>query len=113
VFVLLKIPYSFGILPYIKDWRPERNVKVVAEEIMRLTAEAPLRTQNDVSTGLAIAAYLDAWQQDREPVRWYHEQDQEKGVFIMAEAETPRLGKLIKTWRLRGDTVYLYWQPEQ
>jgi len=111
VFVLLKIPYSFGILPYIKDWMPERNVKVVAEEIMQLTANAPLRTQNDVSTGLAIAAYLDVWRQERPPIHWY--QGQEKGVFIMAETASPQLGNLIKTWRLRGDTVYLYWQPEQ
>lgn len=112
VFVLLKIPYSFGILPYIKDWRPERDVKVVAEEIMHLTADAPLRTQNDVSTGLAIAAYLDVWRQDRPPIHWYRDRYQEKGIYIMAEKESPQLGRLIKTWRLRGDTVYLYWLPE-
>jgi len=111
VFVLLKIPYSFGVLPYIKDWRPERNVKIVAEEIMQLTVNAPLRTQNDVATGLAIAAYLDAWQLDRAPIHWY--QDKEKGVYILAETASPQLGTLIKTWRLRGDTVYLYWQPEK
>jgi len=111
VFVLLKAPYSFAVLPYIKDWMPERNVKIVAEDIMHLTANAPLRTQNDVATGLAIAAYLDVWRQDRPPIHWY--QEQEKGVFIMAEMASPQLGNLIKTWQLRGDTVYLYWQPEK
>ncbi|MDX8403074.1 MAG: glycosyltransferase family 39 protein, partial [Mariprofundaceae bacterium] len=104
--VLLKIPYSFAVLPYIKDWRPERNVKIVAEEIMQLSSDAPLRTENDVSTGLAIAAYIDVWRQDQAPIIWYR--GNETGVYIMAEVETPRLGQLIKSWRLRGDHVYLY-----
>jgi len=77
---------------------------------MQLTADAPLRTRNDVATGLAIAAYLDVWQQQRPPIRWYR--DIETGVYILAEVETPVLGRLIKTWRLRGDHVYLYWQAD-
>ena len=106
--IVLKIPYSFGILPYIKDWRPERDVKVVAEEIIQLTPDMPLRTRNDVSTGLAIAAYIDVWRQDQPPIRWYR--DNETGVYVLAEVETPALGQLIKSWRLRGDHVYLYRQ---
>ena len=104
--IVVKIPYSFGILPYIKDWRPERDVKVVAEEILRLTPDLPLRTRNDVSTGLAIAAYIDVWRQEQPPIRWYR--DNESGVYILAEVETPALGQLIKQWRLRGDHLYLY-----
>jgi len=106
--VLAKIPYSLGILPYIKDWRPERDVKVVAHEIMQRTLKAPLRTQNDVSTGLAVAAYIDVWRQQRPPIRWYD--GRETGVYILAEVETPAFGQLIRTWRLRGDHVYLYWK---
>jgi len=108
--VLLKVPYSLVILPYIKDWRPERDVKVVATEIMQLTNAAPLRTQNDVATGLAIAAYLDVWRQHRAPIHWYN--GQEKNVYILAEIENPSLGRIVKTWRLRGNHVYLYWQGQ-
>ena len=108
--VVVKIPYSFGILPYIKDWRPERDVKIVAKEIMELTADAPLKTRNDVATGLAIVAYIDVWRQEEPPVIWYR--NDEDGVYILAEVETPQLGKLIKSWRLRGDHVYLYWKAD-
>ena len=108
--VLLKIPYSMAILPYIKDWRPERDVKIVSAEIMQLTNSAPLRTQNDVASGLAIAAYLDVWRQHREPMRWYN--DKEQNVYILAEVETPALGQLVKKWHLRGSYVYLYWQGQ-
>lgn len=104
--VIMKVPYSLGILPYIKDWRPERNVKVVAEEIMQLTTDAPLRSRNDISTGLAIAAYIDVWRQQKPPIYWYD--GKETDVYILAEVETPSLGQLIKSWRLRGDRVYLY-----
>jgi len=110
IVILLKIPYSLGVLPYIKDWRPERDVKIVAEEIMHMTDDAPLRTQNDVATGLAIAAYIDVWRQDREPIRWYR--GAERGVYVLAEAPTPALGRLLKSWHLRGDHVYLYWRDD-
>lgn len=106
--VLVKIPYSLGILPYIKDWRPQRDVKIVAHEIIQQTLNAPLRTQDDVATGLAIAAYIDVWRQQRPPIRWYD--GKESGVYILAEVETPGFGQLIKTWRLRGDHIYLYWK---
>ncbi len=106
--VLLKIPYSLVILPYIKDWRPERDVKLVSTEIMQLTNSAPLRTQNDVATGLAIAAYLDVWRQHRPPIHWYD--GHETGVYILTEISEPTFGKLIKKWHLRGSYTYLYWQ---
>ncbi len=104
--VLVKLPYSLGILPYIKDWRPERDVKAVAREIMALTEQAPLRTQNDVATGLAVAAYIDVWRQSRPPIRWYD--GHERGVFVLTEIEQPAFGRLVKSWRLRGDHLYLY-----
>jgi len=108
--ILFKIPYSLAVLPYIKDWRPERDVKAVAMEIMQMTDDAPLRTANDVATGLAIVAYIDIWRRDRPPVRYYLN---EKGVYVLAEVETPALGRLIKKWRLRGDPVYLYWRERR
>ncbi|OIO68105.1 MAG: hypothetical protein COW19_01845 [Zetaproteobacteria bacterium CG12_big_fil_rev_8_21_14_0_65_55_1124] len=109
--VLLKIPYSLGVLPYIKDWMPERDVKQVAREVMQLTADAPLLTENDVSTGLAIAAYIDVWHQDRPPVTW--NLNRSARAYVLAEVETPALGRLVKSWPLRGDHVYLYSQGEK
>jgi len=106
--VVLKIPYSLLALPYIKDWRPERDVKQVAREIIQMTEDAPLMTENDVSTGLAIAAYIDVWRQDRPPVRWNNRKFR---AYVLAEVKTPGMGRLIKSWRLRGDHVYLYLQP--
>jgi len=108
--IMLKIPFSLAILPYIKDWRPERDVKVVAEEIMQISKDAPLQSQNDVATGLAIAAYIDVWRQDKPPVTWYA--GKATGLYILAEVETPEFGQLVKHWRLRGDHVYLYWKAE-
>jgi len=104
--VMIKIPYSLVILPGIKDWLPERNVKVVATEIMHLTDDAPLFSQDDVATGLAIAAYIDVWRQHRPPITWWHNSN--KNAYILAETPTPALGRLVKSWRLRGDHVYLY-----
>ncbi|MDQ6991888.1 MAG: glycosyltransferase family 39 protein [Mariprofundus sp.] len=106
--VILKIPYSLAVLPYIKDWRPERDVKVVSEEILRLTENAPLYTQNDVATGLAITAYIDVWRQQRPPVTWWSD-NSKITAYILAEVPTPSLGQLIKKWSLRGDHIYLYY----
>lgn len=108
--IVLKVPYSLFALPYIKDGMQERDVKQVAREVMRLSLDAPLYTENDVSTGLAIAAYIDVWRQDRPPVTW--NTDRSRTGYVLAEAETPELGRLIRTWRLRGDHVYLYMQGE-
>ncbi|MDX8391362.1 MAG: hypothetical protein R8K53_02180, partial [Mariprofundaceae bacterium] len=93
--VILKIPYSLLALPYIKDWRPERDVKQVALEIAQITADAPLFTENDVSTGLAIVAYIDVWQQDRKPVTW--NLNKSVRAYVLAEVESPALGVLIKS----------------
>ncbi|OIQ03829.1 MAG: hypothetical protein COS82_10005 [Zetaproteobacteria bacterium CG06_land_8_20_14_3_00_59_53] len=110
--VVLKVPYSLFVLPYIKDGMPERDVKQVAREVMQMTSDdVPLYSENDVSTGLAIAAYIDVWRQDRPPVTW--NLDRKLRAYVLAEVETPALGRLVKTWRLRGDHVYLYSQGEE
>jgi len=108
IILLIKIPYSLWILPYIKDDMPERSIKAVATEIMMMTREASLRTQSDVANGLSIAAYLDVWQQNKPPIHWYD--GKEKGVYILAEDVTPSFGTLVKKWHLRGRFVYLYYQ---
>jgi len=109
--VVLKVPYSLLVLPYIKDDMPGRDVKQVAREIMLLTDNAPLYTENDVSTGLAIAAYIDVWRPERPPVTW--NLNRSRRAYVLAEVETPALGRLIKSWHLRGDHVYLYLQGDQ
>jgi len=106
--IVLKVPYSLLALPYIKDDMAGRDVKQVAREVMQLSSDAPLLTENDVSTGLAIAAYIDVWRQDRPPVTW--NLDKSKHAYVLAEVASPQIGKLVKTWRLRGDHVYLYLQ---
>jgi 4-amino-4-deoxy-L-arabinose transferase-like glycosyltransferase len=110
--VLLKIPYSLAVLPYVKDQMPGRDVKAVAREVMQMTQDAPLYTENDVSTGLAIAAYIDVWRQDRPPVTFWNPKFAAR-AYVLAEVETPRLGRLVKSWPLRGDHVYLYFYLQE
>jgi len=42
-------------------------------------------------------------------IRWYD--GNEKQVYILYDHLSPKLGKLVKSYRLRGDDVHLYWQP--
>jgi len=44
IIILLKVPYSLAILPYIKDWREGRDLNAVAEEILQLTEGHTVRT---------------------------------------------------------------------
>ncbi len=107
--IILKIPFSLAVLPYIKDWRPQRDIKTVVEEIANITQTHQIYTANDVATGLSIAAYLDVQLPPEKYIRWYR--GSEHQAYVLAEVKTPDLGKLIKMWPLRGDHVYLYWRP--
>ncbi|HKI61602.1 MAG TPA: glycosyltransferase family 39 protein [Mariprofundaceae bacterium] len=109
IIIILKVPYSLGILPYIKDWRPERDLNAVAEEILQLTRDHTVRTRDDVSTGLSIGAYMDVRIPPEKYIRWYD--GREHQVFVLCDFLDPKLGELKKSWRLRGDDVHLYWQP--
>ncbi len=107
--ILIKVPYSFAILPYIKDWRPERDIQAVVEDIMQITDRKALRTMNDVSTGLSIGCYINVRTPHDQFVRWYN--GKERQVYVLSEMEDPKLGQLVKQWRLQGHHTYLYWQP--
>ena len=109
IVIIMKIPYSLAVLPYIKDWRPERNIVAVVDDIMQITNGKPLRTLDDVSTGLSIGAYIDVRTPHDQFVLWYD--GKEKQVYILSEVKDPKLGKLIKHWRLQGNHTYLYWRP--
>jgi len=109
IVILMKIPYSFAVLPYIKDWRPERDIRAVVEDIMQFTDGKNLRTMNDVSTGLSIGAYINVRTPPDQFVHWYD--GKERQVYILSEVEDPKLGELIKHWRLQGNETYLYWKP--
>jgi hypothetical protein len=107
--IIIKIPYSFAILPYIKDWRPERDIKAVVEDILQTTEGKTIRTRDDVATGLSIGVYLDVQLPAEQYIRWYD--GKEKQVYILCDTKIPELGKIVKSYRLRGDDVFLYWQP--
>jgi len=109
IIIVLKIPFSFAVLPYIKDWRPERDIVAVVDDIMRITHGKTLRTLDDVSTGLSIGAYIDVRTPHDQFIRWYD--GKEKQVYILSEVVDPKLGKLLKHWRLQGNHTYLYWKP--
>ena len=109
IVILIKIPYSFAALPYIKDWRPERDIRAVVEDIMQITDGKTLRTKNDVSTGLSIGCYINVRTPHDQFVHWYD--GKEHQVYILSEVEDPKLGELVKQWRLQGNHTYLYWQP--
>jgi len=109
VIIILKIPFSFAVLPYIKDWRPERDIKVVVEDILQTTADKTVRTRNNVSTGLSIMAYMDVRMPPEQHIRWYD--GKERQVFILSYARNADFGTVVKSYRLRGNDVFLYWQP--
>jgi len=109
VFILIvKIPYSLAVLPYIKDWRHDRSLQVVAEDILEKTQGKPVKTTNDIASGLSIAAYMDVRLPPARYIRWYRG---EHGVFVMAEAPDAALGQLVKNYPIRGRHMYLYWKP--
>ncbi len=107
--ILIKIPYSFAILPYIKDWRPERSIVAVVDDIMQHSSGTNLRTLHDVSTGLSIGAYINVRTPHDHYVRWYD--GKEKQVYILSEVEDNKLGKLVKYYHIQGQHAYLYWRP--
>jgi len=107
--IIIKVPYSLAVLPYIKDWRPERDIKAVVKEISEIAQHHPIRTLDGVATIQSVAAYLDVQLPEGEYVRW--DNGSEHQVYILARIQTPHHGKLIKRWRLRGDDVLLYWRP--
>jgi len=106
VVVMVKLPYSLFILPALKDWRPGNDIKAVAHEVLDQIGDAPLYTRNQVPDGYSIAAYIDVWRL-REPVLWYRGQ---RDVYVLAQ-QPSRFGRLVRSWRLRGDIVYLYHVP--
>jgi len=107
--ILLKIPYSFAVLPYIKDWRPERSIVAVVDDIMLHSNGTNLRTVNDISTGLSIGAYINVRTPHNHYVRWYDGKEQQ--VYILSEVEDKKLGELVKYYHLQGQHAYLYWRP--
>jgi len=109
IVIVLKIPYSFAILPYIKDWRPERSIVAVVDDIMLRTEGKTIRTRDDVSTGLSIGAYINVRTPHDEYMHWYD--GKERQVFVISEIKDPALGDLIKYYHLQGQHAYLYWRP--
>ena len=68
------------------------------EEIMQITQGKELRTQSDVSTGLSIACYINVRTPHTQHLQWYY--GKEHKLFVLSEIENPKLGELIKHWRI-------------
>jgi len=109
VILILKIPYSLLVLPYIKDWRPNRSLLAVAEDVLQRTDGKFVRTRDDIASGLSIAAYMDVRLPPEKYVRWYV--DEERGVYIMVDLPDDSLGELVNHYPIRGRHLYLYWKP--
>jgi len=109
VILILKIPYSLLVLPYIKDWRPDRSLLAVAEDVLQRTDGKFVRTLDDIASGLSIAAYMDVRLPPEHYIRWYN--GKERGVYIIVDLPDASLGKLIKHYPIRGRHLYLYWKP--
>jgi len=109
IVIILKIPFSVLVLPYIKDWMPERSIVAVVDDIYSITNGQMIRTMNDVSTGLSIGAYLNVRTPDDQVFKWYT--PGETAVYILSEVKNPEYGKLVKQYRVRGNETYLYWKP--
>jgi len=107
VLLLLKIPYSLGVLPYIKDAMPERDLKVVAQAIVQHTEGWPIRSMNVASTGLSVAAYINTMRDNGDYIRYYSGQKQHN-TFVMSYDPQPQLGQADQVYRIRGDHLYLY-----
>jgi len=109
VVLILKIPYSLVVLPYIKDWRPNRSLLAVTEDILQRTEGETVRTLDDIASGLSIAAYLDVRLPPEKYIRWYS--SGEHGVYIMVDLPDVSLGRLVRDYPIRGRHIYLYWKP--
>jgi len=109
VVLILKIPYSLLVLPYLKDWRPERSLLAVAEDVLHRTEGETVRSLNDIASGLSIAAYMDVRLPPEKYIRWYN--GVENGVYIIVDLPDESLGQLIKQYPIRGRYLYLYWKP--
>ncbi len=105
--LVLKIPYSFAVLPWLKDWRPNHSLKAVAADILQRTKGKPVRTENDIASGIGVAAYMNVQLPPQHYIRWYR--GKEHGVFIMTEVTQPELGRLVRDYPIRGRHLYLYW----
>jgi len=109
IVIILKIPFSFVALPYLKDWRPNRSLLAVTGDVLRRTDGKTVRTLNDIASGLSIAAYMDVRLPPANYIRWYN--GKERGVYIIVDLPDASLGELIKHYPIRGRHLYLYWKP--
>jgi len=106
VVLILKIPYSLVVLPYMKDGMVERDLKEVAQDIVLQTEGWPIRSMNVASTGLSVAAYVNVMRDHGDYIRYYTGQDQH--TFVISYGLQPQLGLPYKTYHIRGDTLCLY-----
>jgi len=112
VVMILKVPYSLAVLPYLKQWRPGHDLKSVAEDILQRTHGETVRTRSDIASGLSVGVYMDVRLPPGQFIHWYR--PGERRVFIMAKHPNSDYGRLVHTYMIRGGgggPLYLYWKP--
>jgi 4-amino-4-deoxy-L-arabinose transferase-like glycosyltransferase len=88
---------------YLREHRGD--YKAVAAEIETLTTGSALYANDVSATGLSVVAQLDSRRFPRQPVQW-PPADWASG-FVLANAQDPAVGKLVKKFPLGSRALYL------
>ncbi|MDQ6960931.1 MAG: glycosyltransferase family 39 protein [Mariprofundaceae bacterium] len=104
IVLVLKVPYSLWGLPYLKDGMIERDLKVVAQDIIEKTEGWPICSVNVASTGLSVAAYINVMRDNGDYIRYCTG----SRAFMISYHLQDKLGSPEHSYRIRGDALYLY-----
>jgi hypothetical protein len=106
IILILKIPFSFFALPYVKGgYRTSGDLQKVASDIIQIADGNPIYCTNVTSAGMGVCANLDMKLPENQFVKRKPETDY--GV-ILTYNTSDRYGKLIKEYAFRGNHMYLY-----
>lgn len=107
IVLVIKVPFSFWILPYTKGgMRTDHNMSVIAEDIIRHARSKPILSENDAASGMGVAAYID---QQLFPGQIVLNPSAVHGeAYILTYFPKPQYGKLVDRYHMHGDTMYLY-----
>lgn len=103
--IALKLVAGLLVFPYYQQHYRGAGYEQAARRILERTAGHPLYITNDSATGLSVAAYLDVLRLPAPPITmppgsW------DTG-FVIAYAAGPEPGRVVETFRLGGNDLYL------
>ncbi len=104
--IVLKVPYSFWILPQVKEAGPHRDQRAVARDILKIAGDKPVRGANNAAEGLAVGTYINMITDDGQFVR--NPQPQDRDVFVFTYGPHASYGEPVKTYKLHKTPIYLY-----